>query len=123
MHRVVHFEICADEPERAVQFYRNVFGWEIRTWDGPSEYSIVTTGDDGTPGINGGLVHRGGSVTGQGINFIDVPSLDAALMHIADNGGDMIHPRASVPGVGHVAYCRDTEGNSFAIIETDSSAT
>ena len=68
------------------------------------------------------LVHRGGSVTGQGINFIDVPSLDAAPMHIADNGGDMIHPRVSVPGVGHVAYCRDTEGNSFAIIEMDSSA-
>ena len=123
MHRVVHFEICADEPERAVQFYRNVFGWEIRTWDGPSEYAIVTTGDDGTPGINGGLVHRGGSVTGQGINFIDVPSLDKALMHIADNGGDMIHPRVRVPGVGHVAYCRDTEGNSFAIIEMDNTTT
>ena len=123
MHRVVHFEICADEPERAVQFYRNVFGWEIRDWDGPSEYWLMTTGDDGTPGINGGLVHRQSSPSGGGINFIDVPSLDEALMHIADNGGDMTHPRVSIPGIGHIAYCRDTEGNNFAIIEMDNSAT
>ncbi len=122
MPRVVHFEICADEPERAVQFYRNVFGWDVRAWDCPSEYWLVITGDDDTPGINGGLVHRESSVSGP-INFIDVPSLDETLMHIADNGGDMIHPRTSVAGVGHIAYCRDTEGNNFAIIEMDSSAT
>ncbi len=29
MSRVVHFEIQADQPERAVDFYKNAFGWEF----------------------------------------------------------------------------------------------
>jgi uncharacterized protein len=27
---VVHFEIPADQPERAAQFYRELFGWDIQ---------------------------------------------------------------------------------------------
>ena len=63
MPRVVHFERCADEPDRAVEFYQN-FGREIRRWDGPLEYWLITTGEDSEPGINGGLVHRESSVAG-----------------------------------------------------------
>ena len=55
MPRVVHFEICADEPDRAVEFYQSVFDWEIRRWDGPLEYWLIITGEDGEPGINGGV--------------------------------------------------------------------
>jgi catechol 2,3-dioxygenase-like lactoylglutathione lyase family enzyme len=29
MPRVVHFEIHADDPKRAIKFYQDVFGWEI----------------------------------------------------------------------------------------------
>jgi predicted enzyme related to lactoylglutathione lyase len=29
MHRVVHFELGAQEPERAAKFYQQVFGWQI----------------------------------------------------------------------------------------------
>ena len=29
MPRVVHFEIHADDPERAINFYKSVFGWEF----------------------------------------------------------------------------------------------
>ena len=81
MPRVVHFEICADHPERAVEFYQSVFGWEIRRWDGPLEYWLIITGQDEEPGINGGLVHRDSSVAGP-TNIIDVPSLDTALLRI-----------------------------------------
>lgn len=34
MNRVVHFEISADDPTRAVNFYTNAFGWEIKKWEG-----------------------------------------------------------------------------------------
>ena len=30
MNRVMHFEIGADDPTRAADFYTNVFGWEIK---------------------------------------------------------------------------------------------
>jgi len=29
MPRVVHFEICAKEPAKLADSYRNVFGWKI----------------------------------------------------------------------------------------------
>ena len=58
MGRVVHFEIHADEPDRAASYYRELFGWRIEKWNGPMEYWMVFTGADGTPGINGGLMKR-----------------------------------------------------------------
>jgi len=29
MGRVIHFEITADEPDRAAGLYRKAFGWEV----------------------------------------------------------------------------------------------
>ena len=55
MPRVTHFEIPADDPERAADFYRKVFGWEIKKWDGPVDYWLVTTGSADEPGIDGGI--------------------------------------------------------------------
>jgi predicted enzyme related to lactoylglutathione lyase len=46
MPRVVHFEIVADNPERAIKFYKEVFGWEFKKWDGPQDYWFVKTGED-----------------------------------------------------------------------------
>jgi len=44
MPRVVHFEIHADDPQRAANFYQGVFGWDIKKWEGPEDYWLVTTG-------------------------------------------------------------------------------
>ena len=38
MPRVIHFEIHAEDPERAVTFYQRVFGWTCTKWSGPVEY-------------------------------------------------------------------------------------
>jgi predicted enzyme related to lactoylglutathione lyase len=38
MRRPVHFEIHAEDPERAANFYSQLFGWEITKWDGPVDY-------------------------------------------------------------------------------------
>jgi predicted enzyme related to lactoylglutathione lyase len=32
-HTIVHFEIPADNPERATQFYRELFGWDIQKFE------------------------------------------------------------------------------------------
>ena len=58
MPRVIHFEIPADNPDRAVRFYSDVFGWQFNKWEGPVEYWLITTGADGQPGINGGMLRR-----------------------------------------------------------------
>ena len=53
MNRVVHFEINSPDPDRASSFYSEAFGWSIEKWEGPQDYWLVTTGEDGTVGING----------------------------------------------------------------------
>jgi len=61
-NRVIHFEVQADDLERAKKFYQNVFGWKIeqmmKSEEGGMDYWGVTTGADGTPGINGGMYKR-----------------------------------------------------------------
>lgn len=51
MPRVVHFEISADEPERAVKFYTDVFGWDVKRWGGPKDYWLITTGASDHPAL------------------------------------------------------------------------
>ncbi len=121
MPRVVHFEINVDETERAIKFYSDVFGWKIQKWDGPFDYWLITTGEDDEPGINGGLMKRE-SPSATTVNTIDVPSVDDFAARITAHGGKILQPKAAIPGVGYFAYCQDTEGNTFGIMESDESA-
>lgn len=117
MPRVIHFEISADEPERAVKFYEDVFGWEITKWEGPWDYWIVTTGSGNQHGINGGIFKRKDYVNH--VNAIDVPSVDEFVEKVISNGGSIALEKMQIPGIGWVAYCKDTEGNVFGILESD----
>ncbi len=120
MLRPMHFELPADEPERAVKFYQDVFGWETRKWDGPVDYWLLTTGKEGEPGINGGIAKRQpGAVTGISM---DVPSADEFAAKVEAAGGKVVVPKMAVPGVGWLVYCLDTEGNGFSIMEDDPEA-
>ncbi len=62
MHRVNHFEIQADEPVRAKDFYEKVFGWtfvDYSEYVGTPYWGILTAPEGSTePGINGGLLSR-----------------------------------------------------------------
>lgn len=116
MRRPVHFEILADDPEKVAAFYREVFGWEIATWEGGEQsYWMVTTGADDVPGINGGIMER--AFDQAVINTLEVDSLDEALSKIRAAGGKVVHGPDEVSGVGMHAYCADNEGNLFGVME------
>ena len=55
MNRVVHFELGVVEPQRAIEFYKNVFGWEAQQ-SGGQEYWLLKTGPANEPGIDGGYL-------------------------------------------------------------------
>ena len=119
MSRVIHFEITADDPGRAVKFYEKVFGWKIDKW-GAMDYWLATTGPDNQPGINGAIMTRETQRTT--VNTIDVSSVDEFAKKIVDAGGKVVTPKTAIPGVGYFAYCVDTEGNVFGIMENDTKA-
>jgi predicted enzyme related to lactoylglutathione lyase len=121
MPRVIHFEIDAKTPERAIKFYEKVFGWKIEKWKGPVDYWLVTTGKEREPGIDGGLSRRTEAEPST-VNTIDVPSVDEFAKKVKDNGGKIIRPKRAVPGVGWMAYFEDPEGNIWGMMQSDDSA-
>lgn len=121
MSRPVHFEIPADQPERAMAFYEKVFGWKFHKWDGPMPYWLVTTGDKTQPGIDGGLLPR--QHPGQGVvNTVMVADLDASTAAVEAAGGTITVPKMPIPGMGWLAYFADPEGNHGGMMQADASA-
>ena len=120
MPRVIHFELPADDPEKLMGFYETVFGWTFSKWDGPMDYWLLETGEEGQPGIDGAIMQREGDWTT--VNTISVPSVDEFAKRIERAGGQVLSPKQAIPGVGHHQYCADSEGNVFGILEEAPSA-
>lgn len=118
MGRVTHFEITAKDPERASIFYTKVFDWEIRKWRGPMDYWFVMTGDSDKAGIDGGIMKRDNDLTSIHTS-IDVDSIDETIEKIKSCGGTIIKEKLAIPGVGYIAYFKDTEGNIMSIMKSD----
>jgi len=123
---VVHFEIPADDVERARMFYKKTFGWGFNEYKMPGEDSywlIETVPVDKEmmpkePGaINGGMMKR--KMPGQPfMNYIQVDSIDEMLKTVTANGGTMVIPKQEIDkDMGWLAAFKDTEGNVMGLIE------
>jgi predicted enzyme related to lactoylglutathione lyase len=116
MGRVVHFEVTADDPERAVRFYEKAMGWKIERYAGPQTYWLVTTGEAGDMGINGAIMTRAG--VGQGtINTIAVARIEDAIEAVRQAGGTADGQISDIHNVGRFTYALDTEGNMLGLLE------
>jgi predicted enzyme related to lactoylglutathione lyase len=121
MATLVHFDIPSDDPERAKKFYADLFGWTFELVPA-FQYNLFTTKNpDGSPGVRGGLGKR--MAPDQRMqNYFGVPSLDAAMAQVKNLGGKVVSPKRAVPGMGYLANCMDTEGNSFGLWQEDPGA-
>lgn len=120
MPRPIHFDLSANDPQRAADFYQQVFGWKIEKWDGPTDYWPMTTGAASAPGITGGVAERITPTDTTAVIF-DVPSVDDFGKKVEKAGGGIREPKKAIPGVGYLVMCRDTEGNTFGIMQRDAS--
>ncbi len=114
MSKVIHFEIPADDPKRAIKFYEDVFGWEIEKWE-HGDYWLVSTGPEDEPGINGAIMPKeNGNVVR---DTISVDSYEEFAKKIESHGGKMLTEKMPIPGMGFNGLFKDTEGNVSGIIE------
>jgi len=121
MPNIVHFEISCDQIERASKFYSNVFGWQIDKSNDLEDYWYVSPESDDPYGITGGLTARAYPSDGT-VNTFEVESVDSYAKKITEAGGKVVAPKISIPGVGYLVYCYDTEGNIFGVTEFDETA-
>jgi predicted enzyme related to lactoylglutathione lyase len=119
-HTFAHFEIPADDVKRAIKFYTDLFGWQISAAEGFEDYWLIETGKAGED-LGGGLMAR--QAPGQGpVYYVQVESVADYAAKVEKLGGKVIVPRSPVPGMGWFAHFQDTEGNVFALWESDESA-
>ncbi len=130
MSRVVHFEIQADDVERAKAFYAAVFHWSFEDYSqftGDTYWGVVT-GPEDEAGINGGLLRRPAPApqTGQGSNgyvcTVGVADYDETEKRILEAGGRVALPKSALPGMAWQGYYLDTEGNTFGLHQPDPEA-
>ncbi len=118
-HTFAHFEIPADDVGRAKTFYSELFGWQITPAQGFEDYWLIQTGDE--QDLGGGLMAR--QAPGQApVSYVQVGSVADYAAKVEELGGKVIIPRSPVPGMGWFAHFQDTEGNVFALWESDESA-
>jgi uncharacterized protein len=124
MDRVVHFEIPAENLERAKKFYSENFGWKLNQL-GPEvgNYVLVHTGPTDAEGmpqdrafINGGLMPRDPSASSP-VLVIAVADADQAVEQVTKSGGRLVGEILDIPNVGRYARVEDTEGNVIAVIK------
>lgn len=121
MPRLVHFEMNVKDVQKSIKFYEEVFGWKFQKWDGPMDYWLIMTGDENEPGIDGGLGYEEEGLPNL-INTIDVADIDDVINRIEKNGGEIVRPKHAVPGVGWLAYFKDSEGVMSGIMQNDPNA-
>lgn len=128
MNRITHFEIQADDIERAIKFYQSVFGWEFPKWM-DNYWGVMTAPKDSTePGINGGLLKRPTKTpphefgTNAFVCTVVVENFDEIAKKIETAGGIVAMPKYAIPGIAWQGYFIDTEGNTFGVHQTDVNA-
>ena len=115
--RVVHFELPADNLERAKTFYQKAFGWEINQFPGMEYHMVGTTETDQKTqqptkagAINGGMSKRNNEVNHTVIT-IDTQDIESTLKNVEKLGGKTVRKKEPVADMGFTAYFKDTEGN------------
>ena len=120
---VIHFEIPADDQERAKKFYQQALGWLIEPVPGMDYNMVITTPMDEATGqpttagaINGGMMAREEKIANPVIT-VDVPDIDATLKTVEELGGSVVMPKNEIPGMGYFAYFKDPEDNVMGLWE------
>lgn len=124
-NRPIHFEIQADDVERAKKFYENSLGWKIEKSTMPGvgmDYWMVGTGDG--LGINGGLYQRKDNPMRKLMSFdctVTVDDIDKVIAAIKVNGGQITQwegkDKWEMKGLGWFSRAVDTEGNVFGLLQ------
>ncbi len=126
-NHVVHFEIFVDDLERAKKFYVSVFGWAFNFMK-EMNYTLVYPGGEAIEGpakagINGGMALRSSpaqksnSAPNAFVCTVAVDDIDAVLAKVESNGGTIDTSAEAIPGIGRLAYIRDTEFNRIGLLQ------
>ncbi len=124
MPKITRFEIHATRPAQLIDFYTELLGWSFQKLEF-MDYWIITTGSAEEAGMGGGLLPRRGGppLEMQSVNSfictVEVEGLDALVEKTLVLGGVIALPQMDIPGMGRVAYIKDSDGNLLGLLELE----
>ena len=111
-----HFAIEADDVDRALQFYKSVFGWSFEPW-GPPDFYLINGA-----GVHGALQKRsaphGTGRKGFHCSFA-VSDIAVSKQLVEEAGGTIEGSEITIPTVGTLVEFIDTEGNEATLMQYD----
>ncbi len=108
MNRVVNFDFPTDHPEKAKEFFRDIFDWKFTEWLN-EDYWLVETGSKLRRGINGSMIKRRHPLQVPSI-MVQVDNIDVTLRRIVDEGGRIVHEEG-LEGPGRFARGEGRHGS------------
>lgn len=122
---IAHFAINADDVEQSRAFYEGVFGWTFHAWGPPGFYMIEAPPALDIP-LRGSLQQRRTLVAGVRANgfecTIPVADVEATARLVAQHGGKIVMPKATIAGVGHLIFFEDPSGIVAGAMQYDTKA-
>ena len=114
--QLVHFEVQAEDADRAAAFYKAVFGWDFANTGMPGiDYRMAQVTE------RSGAALMASDQRGHPNFYFDTDDIDASLAKVRELGGSA-EDKMPVPTHGWFAACKDSEGNAFHLWQGDSSA-
>ncbi len=111
------FELHTRDYAAAVNFYRDVFGWDTRVMSDTREfrYTVLQDGEEMLAGILDAAGALPDGVPAHWQVYFSVDDADAALAKIVELGGSVVRPAEGTPW-GRIAQATDSTGASFKLV-------
>jgi predicted enzyme related to lactoylglutathione lyase len=106
-------QLNTTDPERAQEFYAQLFGWRIEQVQGGEQaYWGIYNGER----LNGGMMQLPAEMGAPShwLVYFGIDDIDAAAERIGGSGGTVMLPTMDVPG-GQILVAQDAEGAAFGL--------
>jgi uncharacterized protein len=109
--KICYLQIPTDDIARSAEFYKRVFGWNVRKRNDGS-----TAFDDGMGEVSGEWVLKRKPEPAGLFVYIMVDSVEGTMKLVVENGGEIVHPIGADPGE-ITAHFRDPAGNVLGLYQ------
>ena len=111
------FELHTRDYDKAVAFYRDVFGWDAHTAADEESFRYTTLGEGETAlaGIMDDSPYPDDTFHSGWVVYFRVDDVDATLEQVEALGGKIERPAEDTP-YGRLAACTDPTGTRFKLI-------
>jgi len=110
-------ELGTNDPQKAGEFYSNVFGWTRQKFpDSPIDYTLFNNEDKGIGGMYE-ITPEMGPIPPHWLVYFAVDDCDAKVQKATELGANVMKPAEDIPGIGRFAILIDPQGAAFALLK------